>query len=286
MYFGERNSINEVRQALPMSLAQLAVKINAEHEATEKAAQASIQHARAAGDMLRKAKATVGHGNWLPWLEQHCQFSRRTAQTYMKIADRWDELTNGERAPELLSVREGLRLLANPGEDASDHDALPWDGQLCLRMGEISETAAVDLQRLQIYNRLATRRPLGEFMSDEDQDDMPSHRTWADHMAKLILWRPRYARTDEAITFEVDSALYDLLCLLVEYDPLSEEAADALAERNSQNPDANEHGLDPDYYWAKLWTRMRPDFSRLTTEDRALLKEAAERYLNRHESAA
>jgi len=38
----------------------------------------------AAGDLLTQAKAQVPHGQWLPWLHDHCTISERTAQLYTK----------------------------------------------------------------------------------------------------------------------------------------------------------------------------------------------------------
>jgi hypothetical protein len=32
-----------------------------------------------AGDLLIEAKALVPHGQWLPWLAEHCEMAERTA---------------------------------------------------------------------------------------------------------------------------------------------------------------------------------------------------------------
>ena len=51
------------------SLADLAARIRAEHEATAVALRLSVMHAMAAGELLIEAKAQLGrHGAWLPWL--------------------------------------------------------------------------------------------------------------------------------------------------------------------------------------------------------------------------
>jgi Protein of unknown function (DUF3102) len=76
--------------ALPVarsnSLADLAARIKAEHEAATAAVRDSVAHAMAAGEMLIKAKKKVPHGQWLPWLHDHCGMPTRTAQTYMELA--------------------------------------------------------------------------------------------------------------------------------------------------------------------------------------------------------
>jgi hypothetical protein len=69
------------------SLTDLAARIKAEHEAVSAALKESVRHAIAAGELLLEAKARVGqHGQWLPWLRDHCTISERTAQLYMRVA--------------------------------------------------------------------------------------------------------------------------------------------------------------------------------------------------------
>jgi hypothetical protein len=68
------------------SLPELAARIRAEHEATAVAMQRGVEHAMAAGDLLIEAKAQLKHGQWLPWLAEHCAMSERSAQLYMRIA--------------------------------------------------------------------------------------------------------------------------------------------------------------------------------------------------------
>src|SRR6266446_10095590 len=67
-------------------LADLAARIRTEHEATSASLQRGVQHAMTAGDLLLEAKAQVPHGQWLPWLSEHCAISERTAQLYMRVA--------------------------------------------------------------------------------------------------------------------------------------------------------------------------------------------------------
>ena len=67
------------------SLADLAACIRAEHEACEGALKLGLEHAVAAGKMLIVAKEQLKHGEWLPWLRDHCSLSERKAQRYMVI---------------------------------------------------------------------------------------------------------------------------------------------------------------------------------------------------------
>ena len=40
-----------------------------------------------AGYELIKKKAEIGRGEWLPWIEANCEYSTRTAQNYMGLAE-------------------------------------------------------------------------------------------------------------------------------------------------------------------------------------------------------
>jgi hypothetical protein len=68
------------------SLIDLAARIRAEHDACDAALKRGLEHATAAGKMLIEAKALLKHGEWLPWLRDHCAMSERKAQRYMTIA--------------------------------------------------------------------------------------------------------------------------------------------------------------------------------------------------------
>ncbi len=67
-------------------LADLAGRIKIEHTAVSAALKDSVTHAIAAGELLIEAKAQLVHGQWLPWLRDHCTMSERTAQLYMRCA--------------------------------------------------------------------------------------------------------------------------------------------------------------------------------------------------------
>jgi hypothetical protein len=86
--------------SLSNSLADLAARIRAEHEATSTALRNSVEHAMAAGDLLIEAKTQLKHGQWLPWLAEHCAMSERTAQLYMRIAK--------NRATIEMNIRSGV----------------------------------------------------------------------------------------------------------------------------------------------------------------------------------
>jgi hypothetical protein len=63
-----------------------------------------------AGERLLEAKALLPHGQWLPWLQEHCGASERTARDYMRLAEHKGEI--GSAAD--LSIRAALAAIAPP----------------------------------------------------------------------------------------------------------------------------------------------------------------------------
>jgi hypothetical protein len=61
-----------------------------------------------------QAKWQCKHGEWLPWLKTNVCFSVRTAQAYMRVAERWTELEAKAQGLAHLTFEDGLKLLATP----------------------------------------------------------------------------------------------------------------------------------------------------------------------------
>jgi hypothetical protein len=93
-------------QAEP-NLAALAEQANTEHRAFQTTMKAAIAHAIAAGEALIAAKRLLRHGEWLSWVNAHCDFTDRTARNYMRLAE------NRKYVSALSGVREALDALAN-----------------------------------------------------------------------------------------------------------------------------------------------------------------------------
>jgi hypothetical protein len=96
------------------SLVDLAARIRHEHEATSAALKSSVAHAMAAGDLLLEAKTQVPHGQWLPWLKEHCLISERTAQLYMRVATNRTQIEAKTQHVADLTVRGAVALLTAP----------------------------------------------------------------------------------------------------------------------------------------------------------------------------
>ena len=86
-------------------LKALAHKINCEHRWAQGNLAAGLKHAIRAGELLLEAKAAVGHGAWLTWLEENFVGSQRTARAYMQVASNRQRVAN-------LSFRDALKELA------------------------------------------------------------------------------------------------------------------------------------------------------------------------------
>ena len=94
------------------ALPDLAARIRAEHEAVSHALKESVRHAITAGELLIEAKEQLDHGQWLPWLRDHCTISERTAQLYMRVAKNREEIENQMRNGVAdLSLNEAVALL-------------------------------------------------------------------------------------------------------------------------------------------------------------------------------
>lgn len=66
-------------------------QINLEHRLANSKAAEAVQHAANCGLMLLQVKASLKHGEWLPWLESQIEtgclaVKKRQAQTYMQLA--------------------------------------------------------------------------------------------------------------------------------------------------------------------------------------------------------
>ena len=113
-----------------IALDALAAKIRTEHGAVRDAAETATQHAIRCGKLLAEAKNELVHGQWLPWLRDHCNLSERTAQAYMRLARKHGEFDEGkaQRVAD-LPVREAMKAIADVTDGSPRHtfeaEALP-----------------------------------------------------------------------------------------------------------------------------------------------------------------
>jgi Protein of unknown function (DUF3102) len=100
----------------------LAAEIEAAHQAATGAARSAVEHAIECGRLLIQAKASVAHGEWLPWIEANLTFGPRQAQKYMRLADRAEALPNAH--PDAHLTIDGAMALLAGSRDRSIFDEL------------------------------------------------------------------------------------------------------------------------------------------------------------------
>jgi hypothetical protein len=88
-------------------LESLAQQIN---EREEQGVRSLLEHAKAQGEDLLRAKKRAGHGKWLKWVEANLSFSHDTAGRYMLIAEKWDE----DKFRNVRNLSDAIRLLTAP----------------------------------------------------------------------------------------------------------------------------------------------------------------------------
>jgi phage N-6-adenine-methyltransferase len=101
------------KQALTHVTASFLVeRINAAHDAAHGAARTAIEKAVECGQLLLEAKASIGHGGWLPWVKANLSFSDRQARKYMRLAQHAEELPNRNCGSD-LGINEALAAISS-----------------------------------------------------------------------------------------------------------------------------------------------------------------------------
>jgi N6-adenosine-specific RNA methylase IME4 len=90
-------------------IEDVAFQINREHELFESSMKSSIEHAIRCGELLAEQKAKLKHGEWIPWVEKNCEFTRVHAARYLKIAANVTRVLHFDSGASLRGV---LKLLA------------------------------------------------------------------------------------------------------------------------------------------------------------------------------
>lgn len=100
-----------------LSLEELKEVINTAHQEFESAKEvanrafnAGLNHAIKAGQHLLAAKKKEGHGKWSQWVSENCSFTIKTAQLYMRVANKSSILAENGLASG-TSLRVALKLL-------------------------------------------------------------------------------------------------------------------------------------------------------------------------------
>jgi len=186
----QMNTCKDPEQAMaltgPAELHSLAEQINEQHDKCKVALTAGVEHAIKAGTLLTEAKQRVGHGGWLAWIQDNCNFSQRTVQAYMRVARNAAMLEerNAQRVAD-LSFRQALRQLAEPTLSLTEQldgalELLKTDGhdlEAAIRFGKcfdvvlkqgkqsLEEMREIDMNTLSIERCNATARTCLEWQN-------------------------------------------------------------------------------------------------------------------------
>lgn len=104
-------------------------QINLEHQLANSKANEAVQHATNCGLMLLQVKASLNHGEWLPWLNGEIESGRLKVKTsqahkYMRLAS---NLHCGVNLLESPSINAALELLSDKEPGAEQADLIPVD---------------------------------------------------------------------------------------------------------------------------------------------------------------
>ena len=85
----------------------------------QKASRTAVEAGVRIGELLTEVKASVGHGSFIPWVNEHCEFSHKSAQRYMSAfqvkSDATSNLTGDETITELAAL--GSKTQVKPKHD-------------------------------------------------------------------------------------------------------------------------------------------------------------------------
>jgi hypothetical protein len=107
-------------------LPVLAAEIRRAHADVQEAAKTAAEHAIRAGHALIEAKKLVKHGEWLPWLREHCALPERTAQLYMRIAKSGLESATDADLGLQAAAKAMVIHLADPWEEQEPEHLREW----------------------------------------------------------------------------------------------------------------------------------------------------------------
>jgi hypothetical protein len=99
-----------VSEVISPGSPSLAERVNNEHRQLKECLVRGAHHAVRAGELLWEAKRKAGHGGWLEWIAENCEFSERTAQLYMKLAGALPGMANPQCIAD-LSLTGAIKMI-------------------------------------------------------------------------------------------------------------------------------------------------------------------------------
>ena len=205
-------------------LQRLAAQINAAQDKALASMRTALGHACRAGDLLIEAKRQLGHGDWLPWLRQHCtDVSERTAQKYMQLARELPNLT--AKAPRVadLSLREGIHLVSFAGRLAALAPELQDQVLERVEQGARPIAAIREVNQQRMRDRIGRPPPDLTPPPETDQRRRKVNRHEADRIWQVVIG-PNAAGMKLAELVKEAEARPHVVALLSEADTAEREA--------------------------------------------------------------
>ncbi len=82
------DGVDKLREPIPFRQEVAAADaINEVHRLAQESAEIAMDYAISCGRLLMEKKKTLRHGEWIPWIQQNCEFDRFLAAKYMKAAN-------------------------------------------------------------------------------------------------------------------------------------------------------------------------------------------------------
>ena len=127
----------------PLDLNAIARRANDAHQRARGAAAQVVEYVIEAGQALNEAKNSIGHGNWLDWLNRNVEFSDRTARLYMRLADTVPALLVHHKADDCwVTPAVGVSAIAGRLKNSSKVETKLFDGGTPSDEGACSESSA------------------------------------------------------------------------------------------------------------------------------------------------
>jgi hypothetical protein len=131
----------------------------------------TLDLARQIGERLKRAKALMPHGQWIPWLRR-CTIARRTAATYMQISNEPTTAHISER----LSIEQFLAKMRTAKRAGCVHEREEARREMRDRIGQLPEA-------IQVHHADAATFPwppgIEIVASDPPWKDLDAYRTLA-----------------------------------------------------------------------------------------------------------
>lgn len=112
----------------------------------------SLDKAIRIGELLTEQKASLKHGEYMPWVKANLPFTERTAQNYMRLYNQREQLKNEN----VSHLNEGYRLLQGLGAAAKPKGLLQQLQDLAERKLRLERDAGGAMNEI---NRLLTPMP-------------------------------------------------------------------------------------------------------------------------------